>query len=253
MPLHPPESNGYASRVIVHAIGSSDVGKVRGRNEDSFIVHAETGRFAVADGMGGHVAGDIASKTALAAFDEYLAATSDASETAVHAAIHAANRAVWQRAEVEREKIGMGTTLTAVVFTANRKEFVVGHVGDSRLYRLRGGMLEQITRDHTAAQELVDNGQLTKSEARRHPLSSMLYRSVGTRPDVEIDVQRSTAEAGDRYLLCSDGLSGMVDDEDLAAILRQEKPPQSICADLIQAANRHGGVDNITAIVIEVD
>jgi serine/threonine protein phosphatase PrpC len=252
MPLHLPESSGYASRVILNVFGSSDVGKVRGRNEDSFIVDAEHGRFAVADGMGGHVAGVIASITALAAFDQYLAATNDASETAVHAAIHTANRTVWQRADAEREKTGMGTTLTALVFAADRKEFVVGHVGDSRLYRLRAGGLEQITRDHTAAQELVDSGQLTKTEARRHPLSSMLYRSIGTRPEVEIDVQRATAQAGDRYLLCSDGLSGMVDDADLAAILVQDKAVPAICAELIGAANLHGGIDNITAIVIEM-
>ena len=250
MPLHPTESGAYASRVIFQAYGLSDLGKVRERNEDAFMIRGDIGCFVVADGMGGHAAGEVASATALAAFDAAITQRA-ASESAVLAAVRAANRAVWQRAETEPDKNGMGTTLTAFV-TALNHEFLVGHVGDSRLYRLRNRQLEQLTRDHTAAQELVDAGQLTRSEARRHPLSSMLHRSIGTRPDVDVDVLRSTAEIGDRYMLCSDGLSGMLEDEDLAAMVAQEKSLETICAELIEAANLRGGADNITAILIDV-
>jgi protein phosphatase len=146
----------------------------------------------------------------------------------------------------------MGTTMTILAFTPDVSECIVGHVGDSRLYRLRAGSLEQLTHDHTAVQELIDQGQLTKDEARRHPLSNMLYRSVGTRPDVAVDLQRTTVTGGDRYLLCSDGLTGMLGDDDLAAILLQDQPVESVVDHLIEAANLRGGVDNITAILIDV-
>ena len=214
------------------------------------MIRGDIGCFAVADGMGGHAAGEVASATALAAFDAAITQRA-VSETTMLGAIRAANRAVWQRAESEPDKNGMGTTLTAFV-TALNHEFIVGHVGDSRLYRLRDGALEQLTHDHTAAQELVDSGQLSKREAQRHPLSSMLHRSIGTRPDVDVDVLRSAAQPRDRYLLCSDGLSGMLDDADIAAIITQEKAQETICAELIEAANLRGGVDNITALLIDV-
>lgn len=248
-----PRNNlrAYASRVILHAIGGSNIGKVRSRNEDSYIVRPDIGLFAVADGMGGHAAGNVASKTALETLTASLpSATND--EQSVLAAVRAANLAVWQRAEAEREKAGMGTTMTILAFTPDVSECIVGHVGDSRLYRLRAGTLEQLTHDHTAVQELIDQGKLTKDEARRHPLSSMLYRSVGTRPDVLVDVQRTTATRGDRYLLCSDGLTGMLGDDDLAAILLQDQPVDRVVEHLIEAANLRGGVDNITAILIDV-
>jgi protein phosphatase len=237
--------------VILNAIGGSNIGKVRARNEDSYIVRPDIGLFAVADGMGGHAAGNVASKTALETLTAAIpSATAD--EQSVMAAMRAANLAVWQRAEAERDKAGMGTTMTILAFTPDVSECIVAHVGDSRLYRLRTGRLEQLTHDHTAVQELIDQGQLTKDEARRHPLSSMLYRSVGTRPEVVVDLQRTTATSGDRYLLCSDGLTGMLGDDDLAAILLQDQPVEKAVEDLIDAANLRGGVDNITAILIDV-
>lgn len=230
----------------------SDVGRVRRRNEDSFLVRPEIGVFAVADGMGGHVAGDVASRTALDAFAAALT-IAPTDESSVLAAMRLANLAVWERGEAERDKAGMGTTLTTLAFPENHSVCLIGHVGDTRVYRLRDGQLEQLTRDHTAAWEMVERGQLTKDAARRHPLSSMLHRSVGTRSEVDIDVASFEVEAGDRYLLCSDGLSGMVGDEDLHAMLQQSKSLEELCGELVEAANVRGGVDNITAVLVQTD
>lgn len=232
------------------AFGATDVGKVRPRNEDSFLVHTEIGVFAVADGMGGHIAGDIASRTALDAVAASLT-IAPTDEKTVHSAMKLANLTVWERGETERDKAGMGTTLTTLAFTPQRTESIIGHVGDTRVYRLRGGELEQLTRDHTVAWEMIERGQLTKSSARRHPLSSMLQRSIGTRADVDIDIARAPVESGDLYLVCSDGLTGMMDDEDLLTLLAQEKPLDQLCQELIEAANLRGGVDNITAVLVK--
>jgi PPM family protein phosphatase len=215
--------------VILNAYGASDVGKRRARNEDAFLIDEAIGLFAVADGMGGHAAGDVASGLAISAFRERL------SGDAVADAILAANRAVWQQSRAEPAQSGMGTTLTAMVRAPNSDPGItVGHVGDSRLYRLRNGKLEQLTLDHSIAG------------------TSMLTRAIGTRPDVEVDVFRTPIAPGDRYLICSDGLTGMVHDEDLRVMLAQDKGLDAICGDLIDAANLRGGIDNITAIVVNV-
>jgi protein phosphatase len=215
--------------VILYAYGASDVGKRRARNEDAFLIDEAIGLFVVADGMGGHAAGDVASSLAISAFRKGLAGD------AVADAILAANRAVWQQSRAEPAQSGMGTTLTAMVRERNPgSSLIVGHVGDSRLYRLRNGTLEQLTRDHSVAG------------------TSLLTRAIGTRPDVEVDVFRTPIAPGDRYLICSDGLTGMVHDEDLRVMLAQDKGLDAICGDLIDAANLRGGIDNITAIVVSV-
>ncbi|MGQ0813989.1 MAG: protein phosphatase 2C domain-containing protein [Gemmatimonadota bacterium] len=199
---------------------------MRTRNEDAFGIRTDLAIFAVADGMGGHAAGDVASRTALDAFMSAIATMPMA------AAVSLANRAVWQQAQENPQRSGMGTTLTAAHFES-ASELVCGHVGDSRLYRLRDGALEQLTRDHAI------------------PRTSMLTRAIGTQADVEVDVFRASVVAGDRYLLCSDGLTGMVVPEDLRLILSQRGTLEEICGDLVNAANARGGIDNITAIVIE--
>lgn len=215
--------------MILNAYGASDVGKRRARNEDAFLIDEAIGLFVVADGMGGHAAGDVASSLAISAFRKGLAGD------AVADAILAANRAVWQQSRAEAAQSGMGTTLTAMLRERNSdSSLIVGHVGDSRLYRLRNGKLEQLTRDHSVAG------------------TSMLTRAIGTRPDVEVDVFRTPIAPGDRYLICSDGLTGMVHDEDLRVMLAQDKGLDAICGDLIDAANLRGGIDNITAIVVSV-
>lgn len=187
----------------------------------------DLGLFAVADGMGGHAAGDVAAQTALAALLDALPGQP------LDTAVAAANRAVFDRAQAEPDKLGMGTTLT-VVQLAGESEFLCAHVGDSRLYRLRNAELQQLTRDHSI------------------PRTSMLTRAVGTQADVEIDIFRASLTPHDRFLLCSDGLTNMVADEDLRTLLAQDKPLDGICRDLVDAANRNGGIDNITVIVIEI-
>ena len=215
--------------MILNAYGASDVGKRRARNEDAFLIDEAIGLFVVADGMGGHAAGDVASRLAISAFRERLPAVP------IGDAILAANQAVWQQSRVDPAQNGMGTTLTGMLRDpASKSSLTVGHVGDSRLYRLRGGNLEQLTLDHSIAG------------------TSMLTRAIGTQPDVEVDVFRTALEPGDRYLICSDGLTGMVHDEDLRAMLMEDKGLDAICGDLIEAANLRGGIDNITAIVVSV-
>ena len=145
----------------------------------------------------------------------------------------------------------MGTTLTGLHIFGNTA--FVAHVGDSRLYRLRDAALEQLTTDHTVAQDMIDQGTLSKHDAMRHPLSSMLKRSLGLRPDVDVDVFQTEIAAGDTFMLCSDGLSGMVTDDDLCALMIQPKNLEDIAAELIEAANIRGGLDNITVVLVAID
>jgi PPM family protein phosphatase len=233
----------YYPLMIISAAAATDIGRVRGRNEDSFLLDADAGLFAVADGMGGHAAGDVASQTAMAAFHATFRDT-----RSMLASAKSANRAVFERAAADPRLRGMGTTLTALHVFGNA--MFVGHVGDSRLYLLRAGELTQLTRDHTAAQERIEQGVLTKLDAMRHPLSSMLTRALGLQPDVEVDVCEHDLVAGDVLLLCSDGLTGMITEEDLQAILMQSSALEEISSELIDAANLRGGVDNITALVV---
>lgn len=225
------------------AVALTDIGRIRGRNEDSFLLDLDASLFAVADGMGGHAAGDVASQTAVAAFAATFAET-----RSVVVSMKSANRAVIERGAVAAGASGMGTTMTAVHIKGNA---VLGaHVGDSRLYRLRGGQLDQVTRDHTVAEEMIERGTLTRMTAMQHPANSMLTRSLGSRADVEIDVIEGRLAAGDLLLICSDGLTSMVTDADLQALLLQDKPLEQLAADLIDAANLRGGLDNVTVVLI---
>jgi PPM family protein phosphatase len=227
------------------AAAATDIGRVRSRNEDSFLLDRDTNLYAVADGMGGHAAGDVASQTAIAAFQSAFHETRSAL-----VAVKSANRAVLERAQADADKIGMGTTLTAMHASGNA--IFVAHVGDSRLYRLRERTLVQLTRDHTAAQDRIDHGTMTKLEAMRHPLSSMLTRALGLRADVDVDLFEEQLQTGDVFLVCSDGLTGMVTDEDLCAMLMQDKSLEELARELVDAANARGGVDNITALLMAV-
>jgi PPM family protein phosphatase len=225
----------------------SDRGLVRGNNQDS--VYAGPRLLAVADGMGGHAAGDVASKVVIAAL-EHLDDDAPSGDM-----LQALRDAVFEGSEHLREVIrespqleGMGTTLTAILFAGGR--LALCHVGDSRAYLLRDGQLSQITHDDTFVQTLIDDGRITPEEANHHPQRSLLLRALNGQ-DVDPDLSMREARAGDRYLLCSDGLSGVVSEETLAAALT-DPDPQSTADRLIELALRSGGPDNITVIVADV-
>ncbi|MGH2675093.1 MAG: Stp1/IreP family PP2C-type Ser/Thr phosphatase [Actinomycetota bacterium] len=221
----------------------TDVGRVREGNEDSYMVHEPL--FAVADGMGGHQGGEVASKLAL----DTLKKVTDG-EVALVQAVQDANRAVFEKAAGDPGLAGMGTTLTA--FVAEADGLRLAHVGDSRAYLLRDGDLQRITKDHTVVEGLVDQGKLTAHEATIHPQRSILTRAIGVEGDVQVDQGSIEVRADDRLLLCSDGLTGMVDEDHIQRILEEQRDPQATAEALVEAANEAGGQDNITAVVIDV-
>jgi protein phosphatase len=231
--------------MITQALARTDIGRVRSRNEDSFLLDLAASVFAVADGMGGHAGGDVASQTASTAFASTFAETGS-----VVAAMHSANRAVIERATSQPELSGMGTTMTA--FQVVGPALLGAHVGDSRLYRCRAGELSQLTRDHTVAQERIEEGTLTKSDAMQHPFSSMLTRALGLQRVVEVDVIEERVETGDLLLLCSDGLTGLLTDDDLAHLLSSTEGLESVADQMITTANQRGGYDNITVVLVRI-
>jgi protein phosphatase len=235
---------------VARAAGKTDPGRKRRRNEDSYV--CEPPLFAVADGMGGAQAGEVASQLAAAALREGDGGDGEARDRVV-ALIQEANRRVWQRANEDASASGMGTTVTAALVEPDGS-VTFGHVGDSRAYILRGESLEQLTDDHSLVAELVRRGELSPQEAESHPQRSVITRALGTDPDVDVDTFEVKALAGDVFLICSDGLSTMVDDETLRSTLAQNRADlDSAAKALVAAANRGGGEDNITAVLFQVD
>jgi serine/threonine protein phosphatase PrpC len=228
----------------------TDVGRVREGNEDSFMVHEPL--FAVADGMGGHQGGEVASNLALAALEKLVREPTPDGDTAPKLAevVRDANRIVLQRANSDPALSGMGTTLTAVLAGTGTRVHLA-HVGDSRAYLLRNGELTQLTRDQTVVQRLVDEGRISQEEAEIHPQRSILTNALGVDRDIEVDEASYDLEVGDRLLLCSDGLSGMVAEEEIKEILQEHDDPQAACDVLVDSANRAGGQDNITALILD--
>jgi protein phosphatase len=225
----------------------SDTGRKRRHNEDAFIVQPPL--FAIADGMGGAQAGEVASRLAA----EALRGAGDGStaEERLVSLVQEANRRVYERQTEDEATSGMGTTVTAVLVDGD--ELVVGHVGDSRAYLVREGRLAQLTEDHSLVQELLSDGRLSPEEAERHPQRSVITRAVGTDPDVDVDLRRNAVEAGDVVLLCSDGLTDMVTDEAILRIVEQNRHDlDGAVRALVDAANAGGGEDNITVICFEV-
>jgi protein phosphatase len=218
----------------------TDVGRVRQGNEDSYT--AAEPLFAVADGMGGHQGGEVASSLAL----EILGKGGGTLEELVRKA----NDEVFRRAAQDPGLAGMGTTLTALLVDGEVLRLV--HVGDSRAYLLRDGNLQRITKDHTVVERLVDDGRLTPQEAEMHPQRSVLTRALGVDEALQVDQAAIEPKSGDRLLLCSDGLTGMIDEEQIVRILIDKAGPQAAADALVEAANRAGGQDNVTAIVIDV-
>jgi protein phosphatase len=230
---------------------------VRSGNEDNFYADAtaERGIFVVADGMGGHAAGEVASEMAVQIVSRELASVKDvrdpAAKQAMADALRTANRAIYERMLAESDKQGMGTT--ASVLLLSHGHYLIGQVGDSRVYLLRDGLLTQITKDHSYVQEQVDAGFLTPEQARYHPYSNVITRCVGAGDTVEPDVYFGELAVGDVLLVASDGLTGMVDDRRLQTMLLARSSAGRIVDALIAEANGRGGLDNITAIVIRVE
>lgn len=234
----------------------SDVGMIRSGNEDSYYADAtrERGLFIVADGMGGHAAGEVASEMAVQIVSRELHEVKDLhSESAremMAESIRLANRAIYDRTIAESDKQGMGTTVSIIMVAGAR--YLIGQVGDSRVYILRDGALKQLTKDHSYVQEQVDAGLLTPEQARYHPYSNVITRCVGAGEEVEPDTFGGELRTGDVFLVASDGLTGMVDDRRLQQLLLSRASASRVVDALIAEANYRGGLDNITAIVIQI-
>jgi protein phosphatase len=234
----------------------TDVGMIRSGNEDNFFADVDRagGLFVVADGMGGHAAGEVASEMAVSIISRELKTIRDLEDSAsvelLARATKAANGAIYERTITESDKHGMGTTVSILMIGHGR--YLVGQVGDSRVYLLRGGVLRQVTKDHSYVQEQVDAGALTPEQARYHPYSNVITRCVGAGGDVEPDTYVGEVKSGDVFLVASDGLTGMVDDRRLQQLLMARAAPTRIVDALVAEANGRGGLDNITAIVVSV-
>lgn len=227
----------------------TDTGRQRNANEDSFFVRAPI--FVVADGMGGAQAGEVASKTAADAFDVDLGAAPP--EQVLRETIETANRRIHELARADPSRAGMGTTLTAAIVNAEREEVAIGHVGDSRAYRLRGGRLEQLTRDHSLVEEMRRKGQLTDAQAEDHPQRSIITRALGPEPEVLPDVHTVAAAPGDVFLICSDGLNTMLGEAQVRKLLAAASSMEAAVRALVDEANRAGGRDNITVLAFRLE
>jgi serine/threonine protein phosphatase PrpC len=224
---------------------ATDIGLVREGNEDSYLV--EEPLFVIADGMGGHRGGEVASRLAV----ETIAALFRRGEGALAEQVQEANRAVFERSSLDRAVAGMGTTLTAALVEGGRAR--LAHVGDSRAYLFRRGEMRMLTEDHTLVHRMVQQGEITEAEAERHPQRSVVTRAVGMERSIPVDEIIIDLEPGDRLLICSDGLTGMVDDGTIGRILAGQPDPQRAAEALVTAANEGGGVDNTTVIVVAVE
>jgi PPM family protein phosphatase len=226
----------------------SHAGRKRRHNEDAYVLQPPL--FAVADGMGGAKAGEVASSLAAGALQE-SDGDGSSGEARVTALIEEANRRVFRRASEDREASGMGTTMTVAVVEDDR--VAIGHVGDSRAYLIRDGRLEQLTDDHSLVAELVRSGKLTPEEAEIHPQRAVITRAVGTEPDVDVDTFSVQGAPGDLFLICSDGLTDMVDEETILGAVEQNRGDLKKAAKaLVNAANQGGGEDNITVVFFEL-
>ncbi len=249
---------------VLEIVTRSDPGMVRSNNEDSVIANAACGVVVLADGMGGYNAGEVASGMATAllsaelekAFARRDADAKDASgrpwvHVALEAEVARANGAIYQAAQSQPQYAGMGTTLVIGVFHDNK--LTVAHIGDSRLYRLRGESFRQITRDHSLLQEQIDSGMLTREQARHSQNKNLVTRAVGIDAEVQPEIHDYDVLPGDIYLLCSDGLNDMVDDDEIGMTLSMLSANLALCAlQLIQMANDNGGRDNVSVILVKV-
>jgi serine/threonine protein phosphatase PrpC len=245
--------------VQIASSGLTDVGRVRTNNEDSFRVVEPLSLFILSDGMGGEAHGEIASAMAVETISEYLAEPKEDSGATLHGdvndnfsrrlknAVHQANLKIYQSAQKNPEQRGMGATVTVV--WADDAKLSIAHVGDSRAYLLRSGSLQQLTNDHSLVAEQVRRGLITPQQAEESEMQSVLLRALGAHPDVEVDVEEVAVVPNDVLLLCSDGLTRMVTEPEIAGTLQAEVDPASAAQKLIELANGNGGLDNVTVIV----
>ena len=242
----------------VSAFGATDVGRVRSVNQDDYVVltgdSAPLGEalIAVADGMGGHAAGEVASEMSLALLVDSLKGARAPDERALRDAFSRANAGVFREASEKPEYRGMGTTLVAGLLTGG--ELIIGNVGDSRMYLHRNGELSRVTRDHSWVGEMAAAGVITEEQAANHPRRNVLTRALGVSSSVDADLARLPLRRGDRIMLCSDGLHGMVDDKTIAEIIGGKSlDPKKAARELIDLANKAGGTDNITVALARID
>lgn len=241
----------------VEAYGMTDVGRQRSRNEDSFAIITERYLYLVADGMGGHGNGHIASRIVVEEVSDFVRGGDPGTVSDVEAAtgrlreaVQSAQAKLRSAVRADESLVGMGTTLVGVIVVGEAA--VVAHVGDSRAYRLRAGRLERLTRDHSWVDEQVAAGYLSEEQARTHPLKSVVTRALSGENGVEVDARVLALEEGDRYLICSDGLSNMLSDGDIHRQLETDGPLEATCQALVGEANARGGLDNITVVVLAV-
>ena len=233
---------------VVEQAYRTDTGRQRHANEDSYFAHAPL--FAVADGMGGAKAGEVASRIAAGAFEGRPAGDEESAEGQLEEIAQKANQEIHELAQEDSSRAGMGTTLTAAM--VHDDEVALGHVGDSRAYVLRDGELKRLTKDHSLVEELRRQGRLTEEQAEEHPQRSIITRALGPEPRVNVDTMTFPARDGDVFLLCSDGLTTMVSDEEIRDILVGSKSLRNAVNRLVDAANRGGGRDNITAVAFRL-
>lgn len=235
----------------------TDCGRVRPHNEDALLVDEACGLAVLADGMGGHNGGEVAAGMAVAGVGTQLAdwlgqgpapIRAEAVGRAVTAAVEAANQAIWQTAAAQEAYRGMGTTLVVAVFLD--RQLVLAHVGDSRCYRWRQGCLEALTRDHSLLQAQLDAGRITPAQAAASPRRNIVTRAVGAEPAVQVDLRIEAVQAGDCYLLCSDGLTDLLEDAAVARVLAAAPALPQAAAQLVAAANARGGHDNISVLLV---
>jgi protein phosphatase len=241
----------------IKVYGLTDIGRRRENNQDQLLVDDRHGVYAVADGMGGHAAGEVASQIAIEALEDAMSADSwhpgEASAQEIFERLEQAfkegNRRICESVVSRGEWRGMGTTIVALVASGDRA--LIGHVGDSRAYLLRDGRLVRLTNDHSWVSEQVRLGLLTDEEAHKHPMRNIITRALGNREELEVDVTQEEFLPGDIYLLCSDGLSSMLSDEEIRRTLcDRPHDPENACKTLVELANERGGDDNITVVVL---
>ncbi len=238
----------------LHAAALSDVGRRRAANEDRYALAADLGLYVVADGMGGHTAGQVAAELAAQAAVDALRTLVDASASLAEKlryAVAAANREIFSTARAKPDLAGMGTTLVALLAGENR--VALAHVGDSRAYLIRGRRIRQLTHDHSLVAELVRRREITARAARGHPHRHVLTRALGVRRSVEPDLAELTPNVNDTFVLCSDGLTGHVGDEEIAETVLAAPDLETACDRLVSTANARGGEDNITALLVRCD
>jgi serine/threonine protein phosphatase PrpC len=259
-------SDDASSQPKVIVAGASDVGRQRDHNEDSWAVLEEHRLYVVADGMGGHSAGDVASKVATQTLVDFFQQTDneDATwpagfnvsmteeENRLTTGIRLANRQVFERSVTNRDLRGMGTTVVGATLSRDRSKIAIAHVGDSRAYRVRDGKIEQLTRDHSLVSDILEAMPDLSAEQRAELPKNVVTRALGVQDSVNVDCGSFDVREGDVYVLCSDGLSGMVADEEILAIVTASPQPDLACRLLVRAANDHGGEDNVTVLVVRI-